>query len=359
MRAAPLIIYHANCYDGFTAAWVFSKFYAKRRTIIDPEPEYYGAHYGEEPPDCSGREVYILDFSYPRDIMIDKVILPSSRTFVFDHHKTAQEDLQDLVGEIRRRYGINRVGDKIVFDMARSGAGITFDELSRDAGHRAGVHAPTAGGRGLWIVDYVEDRDLWRKALPRTDAFTAYMATKPMTFEEWDKMQASTLKDLADQGEAVLSYIEQYGNKATAQARVETIAGYKAYTMNLPYMNCSEFLNKLLTDPNEMKVKPDFAASYFRTLKGEWQFSLRSVGDFDVSRVAQAFGGGGHKSAAGFKVSVLPWEVVAPTFVSDIKLEEIGDLGPGSLIPVPAGHLPMVATPDGDDAAVKLGESSE
>ena len=168
-------------------------------------------------------------------------------------------------------------------------------------------------------------------------------------------MQASTLKDLADQGEAVLSYIEQYGNKATAQARVETIAGYKAYTMNLPYMNCSEFLNKLLTDPNEMKVKPDFAASYFRTLKGEWQFSLRSVGDFDVSRVAQAFGGGGHKNAAGFKVDVLPWDADTQPFLAPDDLES---RDPVSGEPY-RYSLPMVETVDGTDAEVKLGESSE
>lgn len=358
MRAAPLVIYHANCFDGFTAAWVFNTFYKKRKTLLDPEPEYFGAHYGEEPPDCSGRDVYVLDFSYPRDTMIDKVILPSNRTFVYDHHKTAKEDLHDLPGEIRIKHNINRVGDKIVFDMARSGAGITFDELSADAGKRAGVHAPRAGGRSLWIVDYVEDRDLWRKALPRTDAFTAYMATQPMTFEAWDAMQASTLKDIADKGDVVQNYIDQYGKKAIDQARVENIAGYKAFTMNTPYMNCSEFLHMLLTTPNNMKVQPAFAASYFRTMKGEWQFSLRSLGDFDVSEVARKFGGGGHKNAAGFKVDVLPWEEpTQPVLVSDIKAEELEGLdeGPGIIVPV----ISVTHTPEGDEADVKFGESSE
>jgi len=308
MRAASLVIFHGSCWDGFTAAWVFSKFYNKRKAAFDPEPEFFGAHYGEEPPDCKGRDVYVLDFSYPRETMINKVILPSGRTFVYDHHQTAQEDLHDLVGEIRMKHNVNRVGDKIVFDMARSGAGITFDELSRDAGQRAGVHAPRAGGRSLWIVDYVEDRDLWRNALPRTEAFTAYMATQPMTFEAWDAMNDSTLEELADKGEAVQDYIEQYGKKANDQARVEKIAGYKALTINVPYMNCSEFLHMLLTTPNNIKVQPTFAASYFRTMSGKWQFSLRSIGDFDVSEVAKQFGGGGHKSAAGFKTSRLPWE---------------------------------------------------
>ncbi|NIV11578.1 MAG: bifunctional oligoribonuclease/PAP phosphatase NrnA, partial [Aliifodinibius sp.] len=31
-------------------------------------------------------------------------------------------------------------------------------------------------------------------------------------------------------------------------------------------------------------------------------YSLRSRGDFDVSALAERFGGGGHKNAAGFRV---------------------------------------------------------
>jgi nanoRNase/pAp phosphatase (c-di-AMP/oligoRNAs hydrolase) len=34
------------------------------------------------------------------------------------------------------------------------------------------------------------------------------------------------------------------------------------------------------------------------------KFSLRSVGDFDVSAVAGIFGGGGHRNASGMAVSV-------------------------------------------------------
>jgi DHHA1 domain len=41
--------------------------------------------------------------------------------------------------------------------------------------------------------------------------------------------------------------------------------------------------------------------------KGEWMFNLRSNGDFDVTEIATYFGGGGHKNAAGFTQSVLPF----------------------------------------------------
>lgn len=36
--------------------------------------------------------------------------------------------------------------------------------------------------------------------------------------------------------------------------------------------------------------------------KGIWKVSMRSKGDADVAKIAERFGGGGHKNAAGFKI---------------------------------------------------------
>lgn len=324
MRARPLVIYHANCFDGFTAAWVFHKFYEAKKTLVDPEPEYYPAHYGEAPPDCSGREVYILDFSYKRQVMMD-IILASNRTTIYDHHKSAEADLKDLISAIREERNINRTSDKILFDMNRSGAGITYDELAADAGRRAGSHLPKGIGRKLWIVDYVEDRDLWRHALPHSREFTSWMATLPMTFDEWDKLNSQKIDDVLQLGGAVLSYIDVYGKKAIQNARFENIAGYRVPVVNIPYMNCSEHLDALAENTKETVTgEVPFVASYFRNLKGEWVFSLRSKDkEFDVSEVAKQFGGGGHKNAAGFKVDVLPWDLNVSGTVVDPKTLKI------------------------------------
>jgi nanoRNase/pAp phosphatase (c-di-AMP/oligoRNAs hydrolase) len=37
----------------------------------------------------------------------------------------------------------------------------------------------------------------------------------------------------------------------------------------------------------------------------EFCYSLRSIGDYDVSIIAKYFGGGGHKNASGFKSNKL------------------------------------------------------
>ena len=67
----PLVMYHGSCYDGFTAAWVFRKFWG------NDDIEFHPMNYGDEDvPDCKGRRVWVLDFSFPRDVMINKVIIP-------------------------------------------------------------------------------------------------------------------------------------------------------------------------------------------------------------------------------------------------------------------------------------------
>jgi nanoRNase/pAp phosphatase (c-di-AMP/oligoRNAs hydrolase) len=51
------------------------------------------------------------------------------------------------------------------------------------------------------------------------------------------------------------------------------------------------------------KGKP-FAATYYVDKDGMYNFSLRSSEDgIDVSEIAKVYGGGGHKHAAGFKVT--------------------------------------------------------
>jgi c-di-AMP phosphodiesterase-like protein len=154
-----------------------------------------------------------------------------------------------------------------------------------------------------WLVDYVEDRDLWRLKLPESPAVSAWIAAQPMTFESWDALHDAGLDAAIESGRAVQTYIEQYGRKARAEMTREVLRGgvHVVPCINLPYMNCSEHVGELLKEHPEAP----FACGYFRRRDGRWQFSLRSRPDFDVSAVAQRFGGGGHAGAAGFDAAAL------------------------------------------------------
>lgn len=59
----PLCIYHGKCADGFTAAWAVYKAFGENVDFFE------GVH-GQEPPDVSGRDVILVDFSYKRAVLM-------------------------------------------------------------------------------------------------------------------------------------------------------------------------------------------------------------------------------------------------------------------------------------------------
>ena len=261
----PLIIYHGGCYDGFTAAWIVHRYY-------NGSVDLFPGKYGENPPDVEDRDVIIVDFSYPRETMIE--MRSKAKTFTcLDHHKTAEENCRGIMG--------------CVFDMERSGAGMAWDAFF-------GTRRPD------WI-NAVEDRDLWRLRLPGAKAFHAYMASMPMTIENWDRIHASEFRDLVDLGNQVLRYITTYIDKAVKEARCIPIDGNLVIVLNIPYQNASETADRLL----ELYPGVDYAMGYFQRADGRWQYSLRSRSEFDVSEVAKKYGGGGHAQAAGFDTAML------------------------------------------------------
>ena len=130
MKELPLVIYHANCWDGFCAAWV------ARMALGDIEamPAYYGA----PPPMCEGREVYILDFSYPRETM-RQLVAAAAHVTILDHHKTAESELAGLDEELAPDL-------VVVFDMTKSGGRLSWEYFSYLGGWQ-GMKSP-------WLVDY-------------------------------------------------------------------------------------------------------------------------------------------------------------------------------------------------------------
>src|SRR5262245_44571669 len=129
----PLCIYHGACDDGFAAAMVV------RSTLGVNGVELYPGVYQTTPPDCAGRDVIFVDFSYKRPVL-DEIAAVAHSVIILDHHKTAEEDLADLPRaphyyEWRERaWGSNLPPDErmvALFDMKRSGAVMAFDYFVR------------------------------------------------------------------------------------------------------------------------------------------------------------------------------------------------------------------------------------
>jgi hypothetical protein len=220
------------------------------------------------------------------------IIATAVSTTVLDHHHTAKEALFGIDEELAQ-IGIGPA-KRIVFDMERSGAGITWDELAADrdgtceeCGTRPAethIHVPgCVFAQRPTLVNYVEDRDLWRMALPNAREYMANVYAAPMTFDAWDKLHVTPTETMLTRGEGILAYMQEYGTKALAEARLlewprmgqhitTFLDGREFWCVNLPYMNCSDYLTRLLEEKGAMAV-----AGYFRRADGRWQFSLRSV----------------------------------------------------------------------------------
>jgi nanoRNase/pAp phosphatase (c-di-AMP/oligoRNAs hydrolase) len=95
-----------------------------------------------------------------------------------------------------------------------------------------------------------------------------------------------------------MRYQTQLVNKMCNNMFITEIAGYKVPTVNSGVLQ-SEIGNQLCT----LYPESPFSVVFFET-EGRKIFSLRSVGEFDVSLIAKQHGGGGHKNAAGFVVSL-------------------------------------------------------
>jgi oligoribonuclease NrnB/cAMP/cGMP phosphodiesterase (DHH superfamily) len=271
----PLVIYHANCIDGFTAAWCF------HHAAKDPDNaglhgiEFLPASYGQEPPDVTGRLVYIVDFSYPR-AQLYQMADRAKLVVVLDHHQSAQADLEALRGP----------GLKIHFDMQRSGAGMAWDYLFD------GAPRPR-------FLGFVEDRDLWRFSFDETKASHAYLGSVDRTFAKWDEIMLGNAFQQATalaQGAALVRLVEkQVADAVRSTLRTAEIGGQVVPLANVPGFLASDA-------GHSMNDGVPFAATYFDTEQRRC-FSLRSRPDgADVSLVAQQYGGGGHKHAAGFTV---------------------------------------------------------
>ena len=86
MPASPVtVLYHADCPDGFGAAYA-----AWLR--FGSAAGYRAMHHGEpwEMAEIAGHDVYILDFSFPPDLLEAIARLATSVTQI-DHHASARQ----------------------------------------------------------------------------------------------------------------------------------------------------------------------------------------------------------------------------------------------------------------------------
>lgn len=216
---------------------------------------------------------------------------------------------------------------EIIFDMDRSGAKLALDWFST-------AHPFPRCVRTL--VDYVQDRDLWRWALPDSKAVSEALRAIPFDdgadpiakFEQWitfaEELE-SHYDRVVERGQAMLDATQLRVESWAQHAALGSLGDIETWIVNAPYTNCSELGNLLAARPG-----PGVAIVWrYDHAKGRFSASLRSTeaSGVDVSAIAKRYGGGGHKHAAGFEFDLNLWALLTGTIV--VSLGSSDDSGDG------------------------------
>lgn len=266
-----LCIYHANCTDGFGAAWVVHHKFGD-------DVDFHAANYGDDAPDCRGRDVIIVDFSYALEDM-KQIHNQCNHLVLLDHHKTALDNLGAWVDEFKLTQS-----STLKLDMNRSGALMAWDFFFPEK------KAPR-------IIQHISDRDLWNFKYDGTRQIHAALNSYDFDFELWDDFMDNNAYDtLRLEGEALVRKFNRDVKALVKSCQIALcIDGHTVPAANLPFLYASE--------AGHIMGKGNPFAACFTLRHDTVAFSLRSPEDgMDVATIAAKYGGGGHKHAAGFSV---------------------------------------------------------
>lgn len=159
----PLVIYHDQCADGFGAAFA-------AWLKLGDEAEYVPMQYGKENEhfwlledgqfdsafQILNREIYILDFSFPKWVM-EGLFSPAKHVVLLDHHKTAFEMWEVPSGQ---RVWAETEGRHVKLHMDKSGALLAWEYF------HPGTEVPM-------LVRMIDDRDRWQFKIPGSKELNA------------------------------------------------------------------------------------------------------------------------------------------------------------------------------------------
>lgn len=311
MNPEITVYYHADCLDGFGAAFAaWRRFGAAARYL----PLHYDQPWRHE--DVDGRRVYVIDVCFPRPVM-QTIARIAESVWLIDHHASARDQWADCLEtgpDGVERYEAGRL--HVYFDMRRSGARLGWEHF------HPGVPLPE-------LLAAVEDQDLWRFALPDARALCRALRLRAFEFVAWDALVRAVEEGgegragLVAEGAAVERFMHlevdrlSQGNQVGhARLPAEPVDPLQAGRHGVPLIVEGEVAWRavpgLAANANAMfsselghllaEASGTFGLVWYMDGSGIVKASLRASGKVNVAQLAERFGGGGHPNAAGFRM---------------------------------------------------------
>jgi len=272
--------FHAGCPDGFGAAW------ATWRAWGDEGRYVARGHY--DPLDGHRHDGHLVAFVdiAPSNESMRELAEVAARLVVLDHHVSARDRFQADPGV---ENALAAVPHHIDFDLEHSGAILAWHHFHPDT--------PPPD-----LLRYVEDQDLWSWKLPRSEEVNAAIGSYARDFETWSQLAARPTAELAEEGTPIL--------------RSQRIDVERSLTLTHPVAIGTERIEAVNTRNqrafvgHELAKRKTFGRAWglvYRLHGDRIDATIYSIGDVDVVSVAERYGGGGHRNAAGFSVSLRTW----------------------------------------------------
>lgn len=270
-----VVIYHADCVDGTTAAAVVLHKY--------PEAQTFALRHSYTEDDFAPIRELVTPTThvYTVDCVlgVQELVTVGCPITVIDHHAHAAEEVQGLA---RTHSNIT-----VVFDNERSGASLTWLTLFPKE------ELPM-------VVCHVEDGDLWLwrygENTKHVGNYLSMFLNDPQTML---KCIVGDFAEIVEKGTLISLYADKEIERlCTLPSLRLQISDYEvpAYNIGMYESACG----------NALSVKNDSAVALYTILGNKVKLSFRSLSHHDPTSfdLAYSLGGGGHQNASGATISL-------------------------------------------------------
>ncbi len=275
-----LIVTHNNCMDGYGSLLALANIFDTKPSEMDICLLDYSDSIDELMIRAENRLVLFMDFSLgtiPMSVLWTK----AEEVLVIDHHESAEKNLGGF--------------DYLKYDILESGATLTWKTFNPDA-------------KMPIMLDYIKDRDLYNWKLKNSRVISAGMH-KNLPFGRVEILDNVNIYDISKYiSEKEIGIVDYQAKVANSAANKEMKEISLDGLIVLPLINTTTLISDI---GNVISFRHPAACMFFIT-HDSIIFSLRSHRDnpdwVNVAELAEHFGGGGHKHAAGFSFSLVEFD---------------------------------------------------
>ncbi len=274
--------YHMSDLDGQCSGAIVKYYHPSCRMV--------GLRYDDKVnwDDVIGQNVVMVDISLrPIENMISVAKLAKKMVWI-DHHKSIMDQYDEFKDAFGKKF-VAILSDERLGDH-RAACELTWKFFSGKKYTPIGIHL--IGRYDVWDHEAHPDVLPFQYGMRMYDTFPVekYMDTV------WNKIiedDQSFYLDTVEKGKAVFQFVNKdYSAFRRANAFESVIDGYRCICLNRISVN-SRIFGDLIYDY-------DMAVIFGYKGKGKWKVSFYTArDDIDVSKIAERYGGGGHKHAGG------------------------------------------------------------